>query len=47
MTGPRVAAALVHVYTASGVLLALAATMEICSAVPGPAAWCSWRLRQQ
>jgi phosphatidylcholine synthase len=36
MTGPRVAAALVHVYTASGVLLALAATIEICSATPDP-----------
>ena len=30
----RLAAALVHVYTASGVLLALAATMELCSAAP-------------
>ena len=36
MTGRRVAAALVHVYTASGVLLALAATIEVCSAVPDP-----------
>jgi phosphatidylcholine synthase len=36
MTGPRAAAALVHIYTASGVLLALAATIEICSAVPDP-----------
>ena len=36
MTGLRVAAALVHVYTASGVLLALAATIEICSAAPDP-----------
>ncbi|HZA93044.1 MAG TPA: hypothetical protein VE420_10505 [Gemmatimonadales bacterium] len=36
MTGPRIAAALVHVYTASGVLLALAATIEICSAAPDP-----------
>jgi phosphatidylcholine synthase len=33
---PRVGAALVHVYTASGVLLALAATIEICSAAPDP-----------
>jgi phosphatidylcholine synthase len=36
MTVRRVAAALVHVYTASGVLLALAAAMEICSAAPDP-----------
>ncbi|HEX2251586.1 MAG TPA: hypothetical protein VHH32_14655 [Gemmatimonadales bacterium] len=36
MMGPRIRAALVHVYTASGVLLALAATMEICSAEPDP-----------
>src|SRR5918994_5941410 len=36
MTGLRFAAALVHVYTASGVLLALAATIEICSAAPDP-----------
>src|ERR687898_1379657 len=36
MTGSRIAAALVHVYTASGVLLALAATIEICSAAPDP-----------
>jgi phosphatidylcholine synthase len=36
MTGSRVAAALVHVYTASGVLLALAATIEISSAAPDP-----------
>ena len=36
MTGPRVCAALVHVYTASGVLLAFADTMEVCSAVPDP-----------
>ena len=33
---PRLAAALVHVYTASGVLFALAATMEICSTAPDP-----------
>jgi phosphatidylcholine synthase len=32
----RLGAALVHVYTASGALLALAATMEICSPVPDP-----------
>src|SRR5918994_2283876 len=36
MTGSRIAAALVHVYTASGVLFALAATIEICSAAPDP-----------
>jgi phosphatidylcholine synthase len=36
VTGPRVRAALVHLYTASGVLLALAATMEVCAAVPDP-----------
>lgn len=36
MRGPRAAAALVHVYTASGVLFALAATIEICSAGPDP-----------
>ena len=36
MTRLRVAAALVHVYTASGVLLALAAIIEICSAAPDP-----------
>ena len=36
MRGPRVRAALVHVYTASGVLLAFAATMEVCSAAPDP-----------
>src|SRR5918993_1450628 len=36
MIGRRIAAALVHVYTASGVLLALAATIEICSAAPDP-----------
>jgi phosphatidylcholine synthase len=34
--GPRAAAALVHVYTASGVLLALAATIEIASPSPDP-----------
>jgi phosphatidylcholine synthase len=34
MTGPRFAAALVHVYTASGVLLAFAATIEVCSPAP-------------
>jgi len=32
----RLGAAVVHVYTASGALLALAATMEICSPVPDP-----------
>jgi phosphatidylcholine synthase len=36
MTVRRVAAALVHVYTASGVLLALMATIEVCSAAPDP-----------
>ncbi len=36
MTGHRVAAALVHLYTASGVLLALLAAMEVCSAAPDP-----------
>jgi len=36
MNGPRLAAALVHVYTASGVLFAFAATMEVCSATPDP-----------
>jgi len=36
MKGPRLAAALVHVYTASGVLFAFAATMEVCSATPDP-----------
>ena len=36
MIGRRLAAALVHVYTASGVLLAFAATVEICSAAPDP-----------
>ncbi len=36
MMGPRVRAALVHVYTASGVLLALLATMEVCSPAPDP-----------
>jgi phosphatidylcholine synthase len=34
--GPRAAAALVHVYTASGVLFALAATIEIASPAPDP-----------
>jgi phosphatidylcholine synthase len=34
--GPRARALLVHVYTASGVLLALLATMEVCAAVPDP-----------
>ncbi len=34
--GPRLRAALVHVYTASGVLLALLAVMEICSPAPDP-----------
>ena len=34
MKGGGVGAALVHVYTASGVLLALAATIELCSAAP-------------
>jgi phosphatidylcholine synthase len=33
---PRFLAALVHVYTASGVLFAFAATIEICSAAPDP-----------
>ena len=33
---PRLLATLVHVYTASGVLFALAATIEICSAAPDP-----------
>ena len=33
---PRLAAALVHVYTASGVLFALVATMEVSSANPDP-----------
>jgi phosphatidylcholine synthase len=32
--GPRLGAVFVHVYTASGVLLALAAAMEVCSAEP-------------
>ena len=32
----RLAAALVHVYTASGALLALAATIELCSPAPDP-----------
>lgn len=36
MMQPRVGAALVHLYTASGVLLAFAATMEVCSAAPDP-----------
>jgi phosphatidylcholine synthase len=36
MRGPRLAAALVHLYTASGVLFALAATIEICSTSPDP-----------
>jgi phosphatidylcholine synthase len=34
--GPRVRAVLVHLYTASGVLLAFLATAEICSAAPDP-----------
>ena len=34
--GPRLRAALVHVYTASGVLLAFAAAMEISSSRPDP-----------
>jgi len=34
--GPRARAALVHLYTASGVLLALAATMEVCAPAPDP-----------
>src|SRR5918998_2042461 len=34
MMGRRLGAAFVHVYTASGVLLALAAAMEVCSAEP-------------
>ena len=33
---PRVRAVLVHLYTASGVLLAFLATAEICSAAPDP-----------
>ena len=36
MIGPRFGAALVHVYTASGVLFALLATMEVCSPAPDP-----------
>ncbi len=36
MSGLLIRAALVHVYTASGVLLALAATMEVCAAGPDP-----------
>ncbi len=36
MMRPRLAAAVVHVYTASGVLLAFAAVMEVCSASPDP-----------
>ncbi len=36
MIGPRVGAALVHVYTASGVLFAFGATMQVCSAEPDP-----------
>ncbi|HET6837705.1 MAG TPA: hypothetical protein VFH24_06645 [Gemmatimonadales bacterium] len=36
MIGRRLGAAFVHVYTASGVLLALAAVIEICSAAPDP-----------
>ena len=36
MSGPKFRAALVHVYTASGVLLALAATMEVCARAPDP-----------
>src|ERR671910_3331676 len=36
MIGRRIAAALVHVYTASGVLLAFAATVELCAAAPDP-----------
>ncbi len=36
MRGSRLGALLVHVYTASGVLLAFAATMEISSAAPDP-----------
>jgi phosphatidylcholine synthase len=34
--GRRLGAAFVHVYTASGVLLAFAAAIEICSAAPDP-----------
>ena len=34
--GPRLRAALVHVYTGSGVLFALLATMEVASATPDP-----------
>ena len=36
MRGPHLRAALVHVYTASGALLALVATMEVASAAPNP-----------
>ncbi len=36
MTRPRIGAACVHVYTASGVLLAFAAMIEICSSAPDP-----------
>jgi phosphatidylcholine synthase len=36
MMGPRLPAVLVHVYTASGILLAFAATIEVCSASPDP-----------
>src|SRR5829696_10562185 len=34
--GSRLGAALVHVYTASGVLLAFVATVEVCSRTPDP-----------
>ena len=36
MTTQRIGAAFVHVYTASGVLLAFAAMVEICSSTPDP-----------
>ncbi|HYF40332.1 MAG TPA: hypothetical protein VD930_11625 [Gemmatimonadales bacterium] len=36
MTVSRLPAALVHVYTASGVLFAFAATIEVCSTAPDP-----------
>ncbi len=36
MTAPRIRAASLHLYTASGGVLAFLATMEICSAAPDP-----------
>ena len=36
MMGRRLTAALVHVYTASGILFAFAAAIEVCSATPDP-----------